>query len=160
MIHIIVVRMNNMKGRIGMADVKMYIVWAALIVAFGVLEGITAQLVSIWFVIGAIAALIAQLLGATLVIQIVVFIAVSIVALLITRPLVRKKLNTKAEKTNADRCIGQEAVVIEAIDNLAPSGQVKTDGKIWTARSATGEIIPKGTVVTVEKIDGVKLIVK
>ena len=152
--------MNTMKRRNVMTDVKMYVVWAVLIVAFCVLEGITAQLVSIWFVIGAIAALIAQLLGATLTIQIVVFIAVSIVALLITRPLVRKKLNTKAEKTNADRCIGKEAVVIEDIDNLAPSGQVKADGKVWTARSATGENIPKDTVVTVEKIDGVKLIVK
>ena len=143
-----------------MTDVKMYVVWAVLIVAFCVLEGVTAQLVSIWFVVGAIAALIAQLLGATLIIQIVVFIAVSIVALLITRPLVRKKLNTKAEKTNADRCIGKEAVVIEDIDNLAPTGQVKADGKVWTARSATGEKIPKETIVTVEKIDGVKLIVK
>ena len=155
--------MNNMKGRTGMTfgvtEVKMYIVWAALIVAFGILEGVTAQLVSIWFVIGAIAALIAQLLGATLMVQIIVFIAVSIVALLITRPLVRKKLNTKAEKTNADRCIGMEAVVIEEIDNLAPSGQVKADGKVWTARSASGEKIPKDTIVTVEKIDGVKLIV-
>ena len=143
-----------------MTDVKMYVVWAALIVAFGVLEGITAQLVSIWFVIGAIAALIAQLLGATLIVQIIVFIAVSIIALLITRPLVRKKLNTKAEKTNADRCIGQEAVVIEQIDNLAPTGQVKADGKVWTARSANGEKIPKDSIVTVEKIDGVKLIVQ
>ncbi len=143
-----------------MTDVKMYVVWAALIVAFGVLEGITAQLVSIWFVIGAIAALIAQLLGATLIVQIIVFIAVSIIALLITRPLVRKKLNTKAEKTNADRCIGQEAVVIEEIDNLAPTGQVKADGKVWTARSANGEKIPKDSIVTVEKIDGVKLIVQ
>ena len=152
--------MNTMKGRKGMADVKMYVVWAALIVAFGVLEGITAQLVSIWFVIGAIAALVAQILGATLLVQILVFIAVSIIALLITRPLVRKKLNTQAEKTNADRCIGGEAVVIETIDNLAPTGQVKADGKIWTARSASGETIPEGTVVTVQKIDGVKLIVK
>lgn len=142
-----------------MADVKMYVVWAALIVAFCVLEGITAQLVSIWFVIGAIAALIAQLCGASLIIQIVVFIAVSIVALLVTRPIVKKKLNTKTEKTNADRCIGMQGVVTEVIDNLAPTGQVKVDGKIWTARSSTGENIPEGTVVTVEKIDGVKLIV-
>ncbi|MBR0412520.1 MAG: NfeD family protein [Eubacterium sp.] len=138
----------------------MYVVWAALIVAFCVLEGITAQLVSIWFVIGAIAALIAQLCGASLIIQIVVFIAVSIVALLVTRPIVKKKLNTKAEKTNADRCIGMQGVVTESIDNLAPSGQVKVDGKVWTARSSAGESILEGTVVTVEKIDGVKLIVK
>ncbi len=143
-----------------MADVNMYVVWAVLIVAFCVLEGVTAQLVSIWFVIGAVAALIARFLGAGLIIQIVIFIAVSIIALLITRPLVRKKLNTQAEKTNADRCIGMQGVVTEEINNLAPTGQVKADGKIWTARSATGEVIPAGTVITVEKIDGVKLIVK
>ena len=143
-----------------MADVKMYIVWAVLIVAFCILEGVTAQLVSIWFVFGSVAALIAQLLGASLLIQVIVFIAVSIVALLITRPIVKKKLNTKTEKTNADRCIGMQGVVTEVIDNLAPTGQVKVDGKVWTARSSTGENIPEDTVVTVEKIDGVKLIVK
>lgn len=137
----------------------MYIVWAVLIVAFCVLEGVTAQLVSIWFVFGAAAALIAQLLGASLLIQVLVFIAVSIVALLITRPIVKKKLNVETEKTNADRCIGMQGVVTELIDNLATTGQVKVDGKIWTARSSTGENIPEGTVVTVEKIDGVKLIV-
>ena len=143
-----------------MADVKLYVIWAVLIVAFAVLEGITTQLVSIWFVLGAIAALIAQLCGASITVQVIVFIGVSVVALLITRPIVKKKLNVQIEKTNADRCIGKEGVVTETIDNLTPSGQVKTDGKVWTARSADGSVIPEGTIVTVEKIDGVKLIVK
>lgn len=157
--YFIVVRMNNMKGRIGMPDVNMYIVWAALIIAFGVLEGITVQLVSIWFVIGSVAGLVAHMLGANVTVQVIVFIAVSALSLVVTRPLVKKKLETKVVKTNADRCIGKEGVVTEDIDNLAPSGQVKADGKIWTARSMTGEKIPAGAVVTVEKIDGVKLIV-
>ena len=151
--------MNNIKGRIGMPDVNMYIVWAALIVAFGVLEGITVQLVSIWFVIGSVAGLVAQLFGAKPIVQVVVFIAVSVLALVITRPIVKKRLETKVEKTNADRCVGMQGVVTEEIDNLAPSGQVKADGKVWTARSSTGEKIPKDAVVTIEKIDGVKLIV-
>jgi len=139
---------------------KMYIVWAAAIVVFGVLEGMTAQLVSIWFVLGAIAALIATLCGAALYVQIIIFVAVTIITLIATRPIVKKKINFKAEKTNADRCIGESAVVTEEINNLEAKGLVKADGKIWTARSSDGSIIPENTIVTVEKIDGVKLIVK
>ncbi|MBR3738003.1 MAG: NfeD family protein, partial [Eubacterium sp.] len=71
-----------------------------------------------------------------------------------------KKINFKAQKTNADRCIGEDAVVCEEINNLEAKGQVKVDGKIWSARSSDGSIIPTDTIVTVEKIDGVKLIVK
>jgi len=80
--------------------------------------------------------------------------------LLITRPLVKKKLIVKSESTNADRCIGKTATVTEDIDNINATGQVKVDGQIWTARSINSSIIKKGTNVTVEKIDGVKLIVK
>jgi len=141
-------------------DVNMNIVWAIAIVAFGILEGVTAQLVSIWFVLGAIAALIASLCGASIPIQIIIFVAVTIITLIATRPIVKKKINFMAEKTNADRCLGENAVVIEEINNLEAKGQVKADGKIWTARSSDGSIIPENTIVTVEKIDGVKLIVK
>lgn len=140
-------------------ETTMYIIWAAAILVFGIAEGITAQLVSIWFVIGAIAGLIAAFLGATIPIQIVVFVAVSIVALLLTRPIVKKKLTPKIESTNADRCIGQDALVVEEIDNISAKGQVKVDGKIWTARSSNGDIIEADRLVEVEKIDGVKLIV-
>lgn len=140
-------------------ETTMYIIWAAAILVFGIAEGITAQLVSIWFVIGAIAGLIAAFLGATIPIQIVVFVAVSIVALLLTRPIVKKKLTPKIESTNADRCIGQDALVVEKIDNISAKGQVKVDGKIWTARSSNGDIIEADRLVEVEKIDGVKLIV-
>lgn len=143
-----------------MTTSTMYIVWAVAIVAFCILEGTTAQLVSVWFVIGSVAGLVSNIFGAPFWLQIVLFITVSVVALLATRPLVKKKLNINIQKTNADRCIGMSGVVIEDIDNLAPSGQVKTDGKVWSARSLSGEPIPKDTVVTVEKIDGVKLIVK
>ncbi|MBQ9531537.1 MAG: NfeD family protein [Eubacterium sp.] len=138
----------------------MYIVWAIAIVVFGVLEGITTQLVSIWFVLGAIAALIASLCSATLPVQVIIFVAVTVIALIATRPIVKKRINTTFEKTNADRCIGNEAVVCEEIDNLKAKGQVKTGGQIWSARSSDGSVIPENTVVTVEKIDGVKLIVK
>ena len=142
------------------SDINMNIIWAIAIVVFGVLEGVTAQLVSIWFVLGSIAALVASICNVPVPIQIVIFVAVTIITLIATRPLVRKRINFKAEKTNADRCIGASAVVCEEINNLEAKGQVKVDGKTWTARSSDGSIIPENTVVTVEKIEGVKLIVK
>ena len=142
-----------------MPEINMYIVWAVAIVVFGIFEGVTAQLVSIWFVLGSVAALIAAFCGAGLPIQLIVFTAVTIITLVATRPIVKKRMSANIEKTNADRCIGKDAVVIEEINNLLPSGQVKADGKIWTARSSDQSIIPEGTIVTVDKIDGVKLIV-
>lgn len=141
-------------------ETTMFIFWAAAIILFGIAEAVTAQLVSIWFLIGAIAALIAAFFGANLIIQIIVFIAVSILALVITRPLVKKYINPKKEHTNADRVIGQVGIVAEDIDNIRATGQVKADGKIWTARATDNSIIPSGCEVIIEKIDGVKLIVK
>ena len=138
---------------------NMYVVWAVAIVVFGIFEGVTAQLVSIWFVIGSVAALISVPLKAPIWLQIVIFFAVSLIVLIATRPIIKKKLEPKLEKLNADRCLGQDAVVIEEINNLLSKGQVKTDGKVWSARSSDKNIIPEGEVVTVEKIDGVKLIV-
>lgn len=137
----------------------MYIVWAAAIIVFGFLEGITAQLVSIWFVLGAIGALIAALLGAGISLQIIIFVAITILTLIATRPIIKKHINGKAQKLNADRCIGMDAVVTEEINNLLGSGAVKADGKEWSARSSEQEIIKQGAVVKIEKIDGVKLIV-
>lgn len=138
---------------------EMYIIWAVLIVAFAIFEGVTPQLVSIWFMFGSIAGLIAALCNVEIIWQILIFIAVSVVALIITRPLVKKYLNTRVEKTNLDRCVGLDAIVIENIDNLNACGQVKVDGKVWTARSSDQSVIEKDTIVKVEKIDGVKLIV-
>ena len=137
-----------------------YIFWAAAILIFGIAEAVTVQMVSIWFLVGAIAALIAALCGAPPVIQIIVFIAVSVLALVITRPLVKKYISPKKENTNADRVIGQIGIVIENIDNINAIGQVKVDGKIWTARSADNSNIPAGSEVVIDRIDGVKLIVK
>ena len=138
----------------------MYVIWGIIIVLFAVFEGITAQLVSIWFVFGGIAGLIAALANANVGIQIAVFVIVSILCLIATRPIVKKHLNTKITKTNADRCIGKDAVVIERVDNLAPTGQVKVDGTIWTAKSIDDNIIEKDSIVKIEKIEGVKLLVK
>lgn len=138
----------------------MYIIWAVAIIFFAVAEGLTTQLVSIWFVIGSIAGLISAFCKAPISIQVGIFVAVSIIALVTTRPIAKKRLTPNVEPTNADRCVGQDAVVIEEINNIESLGQAKVDGKIWTARSSNGDIIPKDTIVIVEKIEGVKLIVR
>lgn len=118
------------------------------------------QLVSVWFAVGALAALIANLGGLNVIGQIVLFLVLSAVCLVATRPLVKKLTAAKIQKTNADRCIGAEAVVTEEINNLESTGQVKVIGNIWTARSTDDTVIEKGTVVIVERMEGVKLIVR
>ncbi|MBR0415162.1 MAG: NfeD family protein [Clostridia bacterium] len=143
-----------------MSQTAVYILWAAAILVFAVLEGLTVQLVSIWFVLGSVAALIAALCGASFTVQVVLFAAVSVISLLLTRPFVKKWLKIKAESTNADRCIGARAVVTETIDNLAATGQVKVQGAVWSARSASGAVVETGQTVTVKRIEGVKLIVE
>ncbi len=138
----------------------MYILWAALIIIFAVFEAVTAQLVSIWFVVGALISLISAFLGANFAVQIIIFIAISVLALVITRPLVKKYINPKKERTNADKVLGQVGIVMEEINNIQAKGQVKIDGKIWSARSLDNSVIPEGERVIIEKIEGVKLIVK
>ncbi len=133
--------------------------WLIVMVLFLVVEAATVGLVCIWFAVGALAALIAALLGAEIWLQIVLFLVVSAVALYFTRPLAKKYVNAKVEPTNADMVIGKECRVTEAIDNIAGTGAVYVDGKTWTARSESDEVIPEGTLVTAKSIDGVKLIV-
>lgn len=138
---------------------NMSIVWLALMVLLLILEAATAGLTSIWFALGALAALIASFFGGALWLQLVWFFAVSVLTLWLTRPLALKYLNSRRVATNADRVIGAEAVVTEDIDNIAGSGAVHVDGHEWTARSGSGANIAKGAVVRVERIEGVKLIV-
>lgn len=136
------------------------IVWAGLTVLFVLLELVTYGLASIWFALGALVGLIAAALGGQLWLQIVLFAIVSIVTLLLTRPLARKYVNSRTQPTNADRVIGSQALVTEAIDDLAGTGAVSVDGKLWTARTADGSDLPVGTRVTVREIRGVRLIVE
>ncbi len=141
-------------------EYAMMIFWIVLLVVLIIVEAVTAQLVTIWFAAGAAAALIAELCGLQQWLQWVIFIAVSAVTLIATRPLVRKVTNKTVQPTNADRCIGQTAVVTEDIDNVEGKGQVHVNGVTWTARSSDGSVFRKDERVTVEKIEGVKLIVK
>ena len=134
--------------------------WLGAAVLFGVVEALTAGLVSIWFVAGAAAALVGALLGAGLGVQVALFLTVSAAALAVTRPLVRRFTKGGTVATNADRALGETAKVTEAIDNTASTGAVYVDGKTWTARSADGSVIPAGAMVQVLRIEGVKLFVK
>lgn len=143
-----------------MPDFAMLIFWVVLLILLIVVEAVTAQMVTIWFAAGALGAIVAERLGAQMWLQWVIFIAVSAVALVLTRPLAKKLTKTNAQPTNADRCIGKIAVVTETINNIGAKGQVNVDGAIWTARSSDNSVIEKDEKVTVEKIDGVKLIVK
>lgn len=135
-------------------------VWLAVTILAAIAEAATAALVSIWFVAGGMAALIGSLLGAPLWLQLVLFFAVSILALFLTRPLARRAKGRNGESTNADMVLGRAALVTEAIDNVLGRGRVTVMGNNWSARSAgPGGTIPEGTSVRVERIEGVKLIV-
>ena len=138
----------------------MITIWAVAIVVFLVIEALTVGIASIWFALGSICALIAALLGAPEWLQVAWFVVVSVVTLIFTRPVVKKYVHSKRQPTNADRVIGMKASVREEIDNLAAKGSVVVDGKEWSARSADGEKIASGKIVTVLAIEGVKLIVK
>ena len=105
------------------------ILWLGAIIVFGLVEAATAGLTSIWFVAGAVAALVASLCHGALWLQVVLFLAVSTAALALTRPLVRKMNGGKTERTNLDRTIGQTARVTETIDNALSQGAVYVDGK-------------------------------
>ena len=104
--------------------------------------------------------MIAQLCGAPVWLQVLIAAVVTLVLLLATRPLVKKFLQNKETHTNADRVVGQTAVVTEDIDNLAAHGRVEVLGNDWAARSTENVRIQKGTKVQVVRIEGVKLIVQ
>lgn len=135
--------------------------WVVALVVFLIVEAVTAGLVSIWFVFGSLVALICAALGATVWLQIFWFVIVSVATLVLTRPLVKRYVDSRSVATNADRSIGRAAVVTERIDNLAATGAVKLDGVVWTARSTDDAVaIETGERVTVRAIEGVKLIVE
>ena len=138
----------------------MEILWLILLVAFAIVEGVTVSLVSVWFIGGAAAALIAALCGAEVWLQVVLFFGVSIVLLLCLRPLSKRLLKQKKVATNADSNIRKEAIVTEEIDNLQGKGAVKIAGVEWSARSEDGSVIEKDAVVRILRIEGVKVCVQ
>ena len=134
-------------------------IWLGIVALFLAVEAATVTMVSLWFAGGALAALAAALLGGGLVWQIGAFILVSTALLALLRPMARKHFTPKLTKTNVDSVIGTQGYVTADIDNVAATGTVKLGAMEWTARSATGEKISTGTLVKVEKIEGVKAFV-
>ena len=127
---------------------------------FAVGEAVTVGLVSVWFAGGALAAMLAASLSAPLWLQITVFIVISAVLLYFTRPIVRKLLSGKNKETNLDRIIGKTVIVSEKVDNDAETGKCMIAGVSWSLRSDDGSVIEAGEKVTVDRVEGVKLIVK
>lgn len=130
--------------------------WLTVFIVLLLLEICTVNLVSIWFAIGAFVSFFVAFFTDNVIIQMIVFILISVLTLFVTKPFV-KKVKSKKIMTNLDRVIGMEAIVTEDISKLHV-GEVKVDGKRWSAKS--NENISKGEIVEVKKIDGVKLIVK
>lgn len=135
-------------------------VWLFLTILFGALEAVTVQIVSIWFAGGSVCAMIAYALGASETVQVIVFVISSAILLLLTRPFVKKMTKGQKVNTNADSLIGKTAVVTKKTDELGLSGEAKVAGSIWTICSSDGTPIEENEKVTVEKIEGVKLIVR
>ena len=135
--------------------------WLILLACFLVVEAITVGLTTIWFAGGALVAAIASGAGAGILVQWILFLVISLVLLIFTRPIAMRYLNTNRTRTNAESLIGKEAVVTQTIENLKNQGQVIVGGIEWTARTDDNEkMIEKDTVVEIERIEGVKLIVK
>ena len=136
-----------------------FLLWGGLFVLTVLVEFATQQLVSIWFAAGSLAAFLAVCFGASLPVQGILFLAVSVVIQAAVRSLM-KRANAKTVPTNLDRVIGCTARVTEDIDNEAGTGAVYVEGKTWTARSSDGTVLPIGTRVIAERMEGVKLYVK
>ena len=133
--------------------------WFALLIIFIAAEAATVNMVSAWFAAGSLAALFTALLGGKLWLQIAIFLVVSAAALALLRPIAKKYFTPKLTRTNVDALEGKTCLCVTAIDNLAGSGQVKIGDVEWSARSTTGEPIPAGTQVKVDRVEGVKVYV-
>lgn len=134
--------------------------WLGVLAVSVFVEMGTMALVSVWCVVGALVTVFAAYAGASPVAQVLLFVIVSIITAATVRPLAKKYADPHKIATNADRLLGMEARVTEDIDNAKPAGAVYVDGKTWTARSVDGEVIAAGEVVEIERMEGVKLIVR
>ena len=135
------------------------IIWLILVVLFLMVESSTVALVSAWFAAGSLVAMIASFFNAPVWLQIVLFLVTSAALLALLRPLMRKFIKPRIVKTNVDAVIGTTGSVTVTIDNLASTGQVKIGAMEWTARSSSGDTIAEGSIVQVDRIEGVKVYV-
>lgn len=137
------------------------LIWLGIVALFLVIEAATVGLTTIWFAGGALIAAIAAWIGAGEAVQWILFIAVSLVLLIFTRPVAVRYMNKNVEKTNVERLMGQKAVVIQEIDNLNQTGLVRVGDVEWMARTKSDDVqIPEKAVVVIKEVQGVKLIVE
>lgn len=134
-------------------------VWFGMLVLFIWLEAATVTMVSAWFAMGALASMITAFCGGQLWLQILVFFMVSTIFLLLLRPLAKKYLTPKIVKTNVDSVIDAKGRVTESIDNISACGRVKIGGMEWAARSTDDSPIEAGTLIRVDRVEGVKVFV-
>ena len=135
-------------------------IWLVALIVFISVEIATLGLASIWFAGGSLVAFIASFFGANLIVQVILFLVVSIVLLVLTRPIAAKYFNKNRAKTNVDAIVGRNAVVIKDIDNLKGEGEINLAGQIWTARAIDDKVIEENTQVKIVSIEGVKAMVK
>lgn len=136
-------------------------VWIAILAVAILVEALTSDLVAIWFFPAALVSMVLAFCKVPVPLQLLAFVTVGLALVFATRPLCKRLLKGKREKTNADSLIGQTALVTEEISNKAEEGEVKVGGLRWSARAADADaVIPVGTQVEILEIKGVKLIVK
>jgi len=138
---------------------SMIVIWIILAVVFLVVELVTVAMVSLWFMVGALVALLAAAVGASMWLQILLFLLVSVACFALLYPKLKSFVGRNRQPTNADTVLGMTCVVTQRIDNIAETGAVSVGGKTWTARTKDGAIVEKGSLVRAEDIQGVKLIV-
>ena len=137
------------------------IFWLILFVILLIIEILTMGLTTVWFAGGALVAFVLAYVGFGLPVQIIVFLLVSIILLILTRPIAIKFFNKERQKTNAESLIGQKAVVLEMIDTIHGTGRVEVNGMEWSAKvDEASYLIDVGEIVVIEGIQGVKLIVR
>ncbi len=136
------------------------IFWLIVFVALLVIEIATLGLTTIWFAAGALVAFLAAYIGFGVPVQVIIFLAVSIILLILTRPIAIKYFNQERQKTNAESLIGQKAIVIEEVNPLQATGKVEVNGMEWSAKTEESDRIEVSTVVSIKGIQGVKLIVE
>ena len=139
----------------------MWVFWLIAAGVFFIIEMATIGFLVFWFGIGALLAMATSFITDNILIQALVFIITSTLLLIFTKPLVDKFIKIPKEvKTNAYSIIGKKGIVISKINNIEGVGQIKIDGEVWSAKSATDEDIPENTEVEIVEIDGVKAVVR
>ncbi|MDO4663624.1 MAG: NfeD family protein [Erysipelotrichaceae bacterium] len=139
---------------------KLIFLWLILLIAFIVIEAATVNLTTIWFAGGALVALVFSLFGVSIFWQVAIFLVVTALLLIFTKPIVQRHFNNKLTATNIQAMMGKQAIVTETIDNVYEKGAVQVDGLTWTARSVDQQTISEGMVIEVVDVKGVTLYVK